>query len=240
MRTFINDIVVLFRRAREHTNPRFFVKFDKLECIFISAPKNANSTINSMLFAKEGYPFDPNDYSSIHKEKRKHLVTPRETLNLRDEYYVFSFTRNPFSRLVSCYKNKIQEEDHPIGKGYFGRIHQSMSFTRFAEVVCSIPDIVSDPHFQSQYSFLFFKGKPLCHYLGKVEQFEQDIQPIIVKYQLEPGPNQNVSTNTTPWRDFYTPELARKVYKRYKKDFTTFGYSDEYEKLLHYLSRERS
>ncbi|MPN62502.1 hypothetical protein SDC9_210251 [bioreactor metagenome] len=40
--------------------------------------------------------------------------------------------------------------------------------------------------------------------------------------------------------DYYTPKTAKMVYRKYRKDFETFGYEDEYTKLLTYLAAKEN
>lgn len=77
-----------------------------------------------------------------------------------DEHFKFAFVRNPWVRLVSCYKQKIA----PGGQGLYCYeyeevpLYVGMSFAQFVEAVHAIPDEEADPHFRSQYPIVCGDG----------------------------------------------------------------------------------
>lgn len=205
-----------------------YTYYKELDVIFISLAKNANTTINRMFFDKLGLPYDPNDYHSIHRYKSKHLnITQKEFLSMNTEnLFVFAFTRNPFSRLISSYENKIVNEKYwNMNYNYFGMFYHEMPFREFAEKVCRIPDWWADIHFRSQTKDIYPKDINNIDYIGKVENFSQDIKPIINMFNL---PTPTITNRTKgEQRDstkYYTERLIQKVEKRYKDDFTKLDY----------------
>ena len=96
-----------------------------------------------------------------------------------------------------------------------------MSFEQFVRTVCRIPTPLLEAHLKPQYVYL--QSIPLNH-IGKVENFDEDIQPLINRFDLNSHEAMNVSSDATPWEEWYTPELKTLVYKKFKRDFELFGY----------------
>lgn len=81
-------------------------------------------------------------------------------------------------------------------------------------------------------------AKIVPNFIGKFENLQKDWGFLQEKFNLGNLPH----TNATPkddWRDYYDVKTAKLVYKIYKKDFKTFGYEDEYQKLLEYLENKK-
>lgn len=215
--------------------PRY-TYYKELDTIFISISKNANSTINRMFLDKLGIDYDPENYHSIHGPKHDRSISQRKFLRLdTEDIFVFAFSRNPLTRLVSAYENKVVQESYqPIMQNYFGAIYPDMPFAEFVRAVCRIPDWWSDEHFRSQSSDIFPRGKDKVDYIGSVENLSEDIQPVRNKLGL-PQPK---TTNTTKSKserdmsDYYTQDLAAAIYRRYRDDFKNFNYEDEYREIL--------
>ncbi len=213
-----------------------YVFYDKFSVLYIGIAKNANSTINAAFLKAMDIKPDKNDRAGkVHDLKMPFVISKWQAYFLKSKYKI-AFVRNPFERLVSCYVNKIKEENYwGIKKCYYGLFNSSMSFQEFVERVCAIPDFASDIHFRSQSSFLFLFGKPLFDELGKVENLDEDYKKLLYdRFDLPPKESYNVS-NTDDWRKYYSKDLAVKVYKRYKKDFKNFSYNKELDKLINYL-----
>ena len=211
-----------------------YTYYEELDVIFISISKNANTTINRMFFDKLGLPYDPDDYHSIHRYKSKHLnLTQKEFLEMDTiDTFVFAFSRNPLTRLISCYNNKICNEHYwNIHENYFGYFFPSMPFEKFARRVCKIPDWYADGHFLSQTNSIFPKNVNKLDYLGKVESFSEDISLIINKFDLPKYKCTNRSRKSDyNLQRYYTKEIIEDVYDRYKQDFKKLDYQNEYEK----------
>jgi hypothetical protein len=182
------------------------------------------------------------DSYEIHKKKFNVIYK----LNPEHNYFFkFAFVRNPFDRLVSCYESKYHNDKikRPNGpfifdKYLFGALKNDKGFENFAKRICLIPDMFADRHFQSQYFQIYKNKKNTLDYVGKFENIAEDFDFIKNKFKLNDLPHYNKSGNKN-WMDYYDLKLARKIYKRYKKDFIHFGYSGEYEKLNVFLNQKK-
>ncbi len=146
-----------------------------------------------------------------------------------DEYdkshFKFTFVRNPFDRLASCYRHVIRRGTPEVLDGCPG-MSRTMSFETFVEALSKIekPEKM-DMHFRPQYTF--FPEKP--DYIGKFENLKEDFAEICQKIGLHPPEllHRN-STDKTIFKDYYRDsKILQKVVNCYKKDFEMFGYSKE-------------
>ncbi len=163
--------------------------------------------------------------------------------------YVKDFVRNPFARLVSCYESKYHFDKKgnsvAVVRGFLdfdnylgGYMKQDKGFAHFVDQVVSIPHRLANHHFRSQYLVLIDEdGKPLVDYIGHFETLEQDYEPIRKKYGFSPLKHYN-KTEYGDWRDYYTTALAKKVYRKFKKDVQYFGYEQVYRDLLEYCAKK--
>lgn len=214
---------------------KFVCKHSK-KLIYLNNCKVACSSIKASMFK------DFDDYEDIHRFTDKHYVIPYLTLEVR-AYYKFTFVRNPYERLISCYENKVVQE-----KGFFknylsGCLCNVSDFDDFIYKIVRIPNKDAEPHFQSQYSLIYnWWGKCLVDYVGTFENIKNEYEPIRLRFGLNPLPHKNkvASLLGKNWMDYYTLETAELVYTKYKKDFEKFGYRDEYKKLKAYLTIHQS
>lgn len=108
-----------------------------------------------------------------------------------------------------------------------------VSFEEFIEFICSQNIENMDEHWQPQ---TYYMGYEFTNYnfVGRVENFDRDIQDVFKKidapeylYRHIEG-KMNVSQK--PKSNFWTDELAERVYEKYKSDFEIFGYErDSYK-----------
>ena len=153
-------------------------------------------------------------------------------------FYRFAFVRNPWDRLVSCYRDKIRNEvsgytHFTIRPGVanclarFDAFVPDMSFDVFAAAVASIPDADADEHFRSQHTFLINKeGRPGADFIGRYERLADDFRLVQERTGL-PNielPRLQAARKTARYAAYYTPETRDIVAERYRRDIETFGY----------------
>ena len=242
----LHEYIVLARafKSQRHTflNPHIEVNVfaEKLNLIYISISKTGNSSIRSLLLKKMGEDYDKSDYKNIHKITNLVFtyITKKEVWKNKKSYK-FSFVRNPFDRLVSCYKNKILEETYlPIQKGYVNMFYKGMPFDEFVNNVCEIPDVLADRHFKSQYSYLYYKDNLIVDYVGKFENMSDDFKVVKDMFLFDDLPHINKSSGTSDYREYYSLDLVEKVYKRYKNDVIKFSYQKEFENLKEFVKNK--
>ena len=189
--------------------------------------------------AKENVFNDLQSFEAMHAANwpilPKHVLLSDQTW----DYLKFAIVRNPWDRLVSCYKNKILASGNTndfyengvhraLLKNYGDIFHSSMTFEDFAQAVCNIPDEIAEDHFRSQHTFVTHRDKLIVDRVGKLENIEEEWAYLCANINIDNKlENINVSSNSgtkRAYKDYYTDELCDKVAERYQKDIEMFGY----------------
>lgn len=207
--------------------PRTFVFDKENKLVYLNNPKVACSSIKKSIFG---------EHEDIHA-----LPNVVNDLNPDMEgYYKFTFVRNPYERLVSCFEDKCI--NHPTDVCWNSYLFRDFvkcdNFNQFVRRICLIPYSMAEPHFAGQYLLVYDKsGKCLVDFVGKIENIKEDYEPIRQRFDLLPLSHEHPVASLTGknWMDYYTPFTAWLVYRKYKKDFVAFGYEEEYKKLKAYL-----
>lgn len=217
--------------------PTEYYVSDEKRLVYVPIAKVACTTLKiASLTDSKSNSSEQNHYMDVHSR-----ISDKKYYSLPDrykEYYKFAFVRNPFDRLVSCYEDKVKTPvqhngryffdtnyNHVLIKRLFGNeFHPDMSFEEFIELVCKIPDFLSDGHFKSQYSILYKNNKIIVDYVGKFENIENDWNQIAQHNSL-PGIDKKNSSNRNQWETYYkSNDIVKLVFERYKNDFECFNY----------------
>jgi hypothetical protein len=143
----------------------------KLICIYI--PKVACSSIKKSLLPLFNFDEKCNPHTTVFPIKPTWEILTDKT------YFTFTFIRNPWDRLVSFYRDKIEGVYNMGGlrfyRHHFGaRFFKGMTFDELARLICKIPDSIADSHFRSQTCYLIHNGKLLPDFVGRFENLEED------------------------------------------------------------------
>lgn len=170
-------------------------------------------------------------YDTFNRERPIKFARKKNFYKKYKNYFKFAFVRNPYSRLVSCYRDKIlskEDQEMVIKNGFY----RNMPFDDFVREVSLTPDIRADQHIKSQsFSLLDRNNNLLVDEVFKFEDLEKDIGKVCKKINMpipekighknrshdKKNPNKN-------YMDYYTLETKKLVQKRYRKDFELFGY----------------
>lgn len=155
----------------------------------------------------------------------------------------FSFVRNPYARAVSCWADKFQNK--PLEPGlreindYLARRAQidrslpagadkTLSFAQFVTFAAASADTRDDPHLQMQSDILSMPGIAL-DFIGRVENYNADFARVLDHVGASEAIRREAlvpmnASRRRHWADYYTPELADRIYRAYEADFDRFGY----------------
>ena len=99
------------------------------------------------------------------------LYTEWELNRETGRYYKFTFVRNPYKRLISCFEDKcIQHPDDICWDSYlFSGLLRIRDFNQFVYRIFLLPGCLAEPHFAGQYLLVYDRrGKCQVDYIGKV------------------------------------------------------------------------
>lgn len=203
------------------------------------SPKTGCSTIKKVLIQAElgeRFHFDFPDY--IHYREftpflKVSQVGQLERFFQRQDILKFCFVRNPYTRLLSCYldkikKDKFQSRQIKIQLGLDPDNQASISFQDFVEAVVQQPVEKMDQHWRIQY-YQTFQSNIEYDFVGKFERFETDFMQVLKLLKIDPEKyydeeKSHATAADTNIMNYYTAELAEKVYHKYRIDFEYFGY----------------
>jgi len=191
--------------------------FHEYKCVFVHIPKTAGLSVAYTLFG---------DYCTAHLAVRDYqIVLTRSEFN---QYFKFTFVRNPWDRLYSAYTFLKRGGLH--GDDSEWPIRNLTSIGNFEDFVTHKLDvnfIYADFHFTPQFEFLRSRGRqPAVDFVGRFERMEEDFYKICkilkVTRQLM---KMNVSQDREKdYRNVYSRKMVQKVEKLYRRDIDIFSY----------------
>lgn len=176
---------------------------------------------------------------------RVHEHTPGQFIHSKSDfsdYFIFTFVRNPFSRILSAYKSKIMPDQRvtdklingvpiPFYKRYGNKLYGGMSFKNFVKQLEHIPDNNADKHFVSQCHLLRdVNDNPLYDYVGKLESIGSDFKKMKDLHNIPLDTIGHFVENKTSgshYSCYYDEEMIRIITKRYAEDLEIFDYKYE-------------
>ena len=244
-----------------HTRHTYF--FPNLKTIFTGVPKSGCSNWIEFLLRAEGalnVTLDPSEVDAVHTIYSNPYrfssgdVSKQASLAYA-KGFIFSFTvvRNPWTRLVSGYRDKLTPEES-VGAKFYGKMRQIAkqmnlkdhirrstkdhlypSFNQYTRWLVDNIDKVNS-HFTPQW-------KTLCMYKAKydfivpleysdvlsldIEQRLNTSMKLNESYDRSSDPRkQSSALRAKEWLSQLDPELVEKLYHLYKEDFALMNYSN--------------
>lgn len=204
---------------------------DKYRFIYIGTPLAGTRTLLSVFSSRE------NSYLECYREKQivHHLLQERPFLS---DYFIFSFVRNPLSRVISCYNKKILNAN-TVGKlamiSQYKGLNPQMTLSQFIDWLCGEEgsDEKADPHWMSQCKVISHtKQNSLFDFIGKLEKFQTDFNYICSQIGIKSiflpciasSDDMPVKPEKTGYKDSYHGVSMQHISQRYNKDMEIFGY----------------
>lgn len=177
---------------------------------FIHIPKTGGTSITNILEHQTG----------------TQRVTGHDTIRRFEnpnQLFIFTFVRNPFTRLVSAYFHGLRKNEH------------NYNFEEYIKKSSG-----KGLHLKPQTVYINSNNKEKSiSYIGKYENFETDLKFVLDKLNIKnykiPHTNRNPIYDKHPnlkqesyYKHFYTEEWMKEwVRERYKDDFKQFNYELE-------------
>lgn len=204
--------------------------------IYLNNPKSACSTIKYNLWKQEYKLGNVSSYpeNSLDVHKRENPIFKKNWV-LEDwkTWFIFSFVRNPFTRLLSAYLDKICKKTPERQYLYdLADIHnnKTISFQYFVEIISNFSSEQDNPHWKCQSEHFLLSYIPI-HFIGYFEQIQVDLN--ILWHKIFGISAENIRTWTPHKTDagnlletYYNQRTINLVLQKYEQDFINFGYSD--------------
>jgi hypothetical protein len=151
------------------------------------------------------------------------------------EFTTFTFVKNPFSRALSAYLDKVKNklpDSAGIYKAAGKTFDDELSFPEYLQTLDRIISSGShiDKHFRPQ-SFQCGQGKLKIDFVGFVENFDEDFRRITSQIGFSDTEIVLGISHSTKARnllqDFYGPAELEILKRIYKGDFDMFCYGDD-------------
>jgi hypothetical protein len=143
-------------------------------------------------------------------------------------YYTFSFFRDPYTRVLSAYLDKIKSSNL---KGFAEKIEQRYGEASFEKFITYLEDggLLVNAHWAPQTNVCPFPVDKL-NFVGKIEKLDEGMNHVlhaIFKKNLVPELLQTTEGRTFSGgkrESYYNPSLRKRVYQLYKRDFEQLRY----------------
>ena len=209
--------------------------------IFLHNPKAAGSSIRCALAKyddRDNFYWDHEDNVRLSRVVDKAHITLDDfsvypDAPLVEDYFVFGFVRNPYSRVYSAFLEKNSQ---------WG-VTEDVDFNQFVQTELNEINIRFDwnfVHFCPQFYFFYRGGKCQADFIGRFESVKRDYPRALNLANLDaegdlPYLNRRTTdaglSGDTPqlneYLDKYDPDSLRVVNRLYDRDFVYFGY-DKY------------
>ena len=228
----------LFPADPEHVD--YLVNWSKLNKIIYTETPKVGCTVIKRILQYGELGFDSNKLpADVHEPLTSPLANISDDENefyraiRSDEYFKFSFVRNPLSRTLSAYLDKIirQREDYLPRQQKLGidLSEHTPTFDEFVDIIYAQHLSEMDVHWAPQ-TFLLGIENIRYDYLGRFEFFQASVEELIARTGHKIPPNtfkigQTDATNATNLlARYYSKKSLKKVQDIFSDDFKYLGY----------------
>lgn len=181
----------------------------KHKCIIIHIPKNGGTSIEKAIGMS-----GPRHLIGVNEKQRHNRVW--------DNYYVFTFVRNPWDRMVSVYHYYQQNTER-----HNALIRKSIP-NNFKKFILKFNQKDKDwykPFLIPQYDWIHNdKDECLVDFVGRFENYMVDVQKIFSHLKIRPELYQYRKSNHEEYKKYYDIETFNIVRVLFEKDIEYFKY----------------
>ena len=186
-------------------------------CVFIHIPKAAGTSLTKTLFAAPSRHLQYTEYERTNPRKFQ-------------QYFKFTFVRNPYDRLFSAYtflkKGGLNELDRCWAEQ---NLTSFPDFESFVHGWVTPENIWSWVHFKPQHWWICDASFNLkVDFVGRFERMDEDVAVVQARLGMPVArlPKINVTIRPRTKEDAYTAEMRAIVGEVYRNDFELFSYKD--------------
>lgn len=210
----------------------------KNEYVYFAVPKAANTSIKSALHSIEfdglqkhpqiptHAPFVSSPFVKPYQLGQKQL----EDILTGDEFFKFTFVRNPYTRTLSSFIDKVLNATDDARKYYRNAANLPLdsepTFTEFVAQIAEHEPRRMDKHWRPQSYQSLSEFIPL-DFVGKVENLERDFAQVMNRIGVESELQSVAPHQTNALENFQKhcdAETAQSVSRLFRRDFEVFGY----------------
>lgn len=208
------------------------VLFPRLNCIYIPVPKTAGTTMISTLLAADGSPHFAG-IANHNTDEARQLLSAENDLrgfwrSLNDpDCFRFAFVRDPYTRVVAAYLDKIVSGRTPRFARWLG-LPEGGSFLEFLRRISDQDVDTMNRHWRPQSALISPKVK--LDFLGRFERFNDDFREVLDRLGVDSTAIREMRAHQTSAGsrlDLIGVEEKALIDRIYRDDFERFGYSKE-------------
>ena len=191
---------------------------NQYRCIFMHIPKAAGTSVSTSLFGSGSRHLRYTEYQRANAKKF-------------ENYFKFTFVRNPWDRLYSAYSflkgGGMNEMD---ARWAHENLRDYPDFPSFVRSWVTTDNIWNWVHFKPQHYFVCDDQiQQKMDFVGRFETLEHDFEYVAQRIGISSGrlPHMNRIANSGHYRQFYDEETWGIVASVYAVDIELFGYNDK-------------
>ena len=164
--------------------------------------------------------FNMLEQAKVHLDA-EHAMSCHYPARLYRNYFKFAFVRNPWDRLVSCWKDKV------VRSNLYGfpaeQLERMQEFSNFVEYVEQLDIERCDYHLRLQQKLVDVNN---VDFIGRFEQLDDDLLKVMQRIGVgtDSIDRKNVSANQKSYKEFYDESLKQRVAELYHSDIAVFQY----------------
>lgn len=200
----------------------------KYKCIFIHIPRTAGTSIEKWICGKSWWVIEP---------ETKHLTASQAKEIYKDywdDYFKFSFVRNPWDRMVSCLKFKnyfklncsfrgvLKLRGYKKQFGYPLTIENDYRFSNKKDLLNKSPK-----KYRENSVYLNILNEEI-DFVGKFENLKEDVEYIKKKLKIKEDFNidakLDASSERGDYRNYYNERTKKEIEELFQEDIDFFNY----------------
>jgi hypothetical protein len=193
-----------------------------LKIVFVEIPKTATQTITKEFTDQR----NPIGWSKAHMLYRQHYSISQlleyDYLSTKqfDDYFKFSFIRNPFERAVSeyfyrCKIHKNYENEHPTFDHF---IAQDLEYTQRQQSI--------HQHLLPNYDFIYMNDVCKMNFVGRYENLQNDYDTLCDMIN-KPKSKLKIKNSTyhNHYSEYYSEQTKKLLVSKYANDIQYLDYT---------------